>query len=84
MLQVGDKFRVTMADDEPRSHVVLDAFNAEFTGDAVLGCVLSGPADRPRLAVNYLWGKLRETVDGQRKRCNIDCMLEQVFAENLV
>lgn len=84
MLQVGDKIKITLGDDKPRGHNVLGQFYAEFTGDGFLGCPRNVPLRPVRLPLYWLRDKVDQVVSGERRRCNVDCMLEQIFAENMV
>ena len=43
MLQVGDKIKITQADDEPSHYLMLGkAFYSEFNGTEFLGCERNG------------------------------------------
>lgn len=90
MLQVGDKIEITQADDVPRRYVMLGkAFYSEFTGEGFKGCYRGKLLGSVHWLVYGLQLNLERLVHGEAKhateqRTNIDCMLEQVFAENLV
>ncbi len=79
-LERGDTIRITLLDDRPRSYIVLRPFDAEFTGGAFLGCP-RGPARRLIWRTTRLRRRLEQVVHGGRRRCNIDCMIEQLMAE---
>lgn len=84
MLQVGDKIKITQADDDPRYYIMLGkAFYSEFNGTEFLGCERNGSLGVMRWPMYLLLKRLIEPVYQLRKRNNIDCMLEQIFAENL-
>ncbi len=79
-LERGDTIRITLLDDRPCSYKVLRPFDTKFTGGAFLGC-RCGAARRLIWRTARLRRRLEQVVHGGRRRCNIDCMVEQLMAE---